>query len=94
MAEIPLGSKAQELFPESHTQYFPRDEPTRVIFDVNTDGSVTGLNFITTLSASANSRSLMPPKDFKRETRFAVSTLGRASSPGPSCHWYGQLSRL
>jgi CubicO group peptidase (beta-lactamase class C family) len=48
MAEIPLGSKAQELFPESDTQYFLRDDPTRVIFDVNTDGSVTGLEFITT----------------------------------------------
>jgi hypothetical protein len=48
MAEIPLGSKAQELFPESDNQYFLRDEPTRVIFDVNTDGSVTGLEFITT----------------------------------------------
>jgi CubicO group peptidase (beta-lactamase class C family) len=47
MAEIPLGSKAQELFPESDTQYFLRDAPTRVIFDVNTDGSVTGLEFIT-----------------------------------------------
>ena len=48
MAEIPLGSKAQELFPESDTQYFLRDAPTRVIFDVNADGSVTGLEFITT----------------------------------------------
>ena len=48
MAEIPLGSKAQELFPESDTQYFLRDAPTRVIFDVNTDERVTGLEFITT----------------------------------------------
>jgi hypothetical protein len=48
MAEIPLGSKAQELFPESETQYFLRDAPTRVIFDVNADGKVTGLEFITT----------------------------------------------
>jgi CubicO group peptidase (beta-lactamase class C family) len=48
MAEIPLGSKAQELLPESDTQYFLRDEPTSVIFDVNTGGSVTGLEFITT----------------------------------------------
>jgi CubicO group peptidase (beta-lactamase class C family) len=48
MAEIPLGSKAQELFPESDTQYFLRDAPTRVVFDVNKDGSVTGLEFITT----------------------------------------------
>src|SRR5581483_10078179 len=48
MAEIPLGSKAQELFPESDTQYFLRDAPTRVIFDVNSDGRVTGLEFITT----------------------------------------------
>ncbi|WP_263351301.1 serine hydrolase [Acidicapsa acidisoli] len=48
MAEIPLGSKAQELFPESNTQYFLRDAPTRVIFDVNTEGKVTGLEFITT----------------------------------------------
>jgi CubicO group peptidase (beta-lactamase class C family) len=47
MAEIPLGSKAQELFPESETQYFLRDDPTRVIFDVNPDGSVTGVEFIT-----------------------------------------------
>jgi len=48
MAEIPLGSKAQELFPESDTRYFLRDAPTRVIFDVNPKGSVTGLEFITT----------------------------------------------
>jgi hypothetical protein len=48
MAEIPLGSRSQELFPESDTQYFLRDEPTRVIFDVNTVGGVTGLEFITT----------------------------------------------
>ena len=48
MAEIPLGSKPQELFPESDTQYFLRDAPTRVIFDVKPDGSVTGLEFITT----------------------------------------------
>jgi CubicO group peptidase (beta-lactamase class C family) len=48
MAEIPLGSKAEELFPESETQYFLRDAPTRVVFDVNPDGSVTGLEFITT----------------------------------------------
>jgi hypothetical protein len=43
-----LDQKAQELFPESDTQYFLRDEPTRVIFDVNPNGSVTGLEFITT----------------------------------------------
>jgi len=48
IAEIPLGSKPQELFPESDTQYFLRDAPTRVIFDVKPDGSVTGLEFITT----------------------------------------------
>jgi hypothetical protein len=48
MAEIPLGSKAQELFPESDTQYFLRDDPTSVIFDVNPHGSVTGLEFVTT----------------------------------------------
>jgi hypothetical protein len=48
MAEIPIGSKAQELLPESDTQYFLRDDPTRVIFDVNPDGSVTRLEFITT----------------------------------------------
>jgi hypothetical protein len=42
------GSRPQELFPESDTQYFLRDAPTRVIFDVEPDGSVTGLEFITT----------------------------------------------
>jgi CubicO group peptidase (beta-lactamase class C family) len=47
MAEIPIGSEPQELFPESDTQYFLRDDPTSVIFDVNTDGKVTGLEFIT-----------------------------------------------
>jgi CubicO group peptidase (beta-lactamase class C family) len=52
MAEIPLGSKAQELFPESDTQYFLRDEPTRVVFDVNKDESATGLEFITTYGHS------------------------------------------
>ena len=35
------------MFPESDTQYFLRDEPTRVIFDVKQDGSVTGLEFVT-----------------------------------------------
>ena len=48
MAEIPLGSRPQELLPESDTQYFLRDAPTRVIFDLKPDGSVTGLEFITT----------------------------------------------
>ena len=48
MAEIPIGSKTQELFPESDTQYFLRDIGTRIIFDVKADGSVTGLEFITT----------------------------------------------
>ena len=48
MAEIPIGSKAQELLPESDTQYLLRDEPTRVVFDVNADGGVSGLEFITT----------------------------------------------
>lgn len=47
MAEIPIGSKTQELFPESDTQYFLRDIGTRIIFDVKADGSVTGLEFIT-----------------------------------------------
>ena len=42
MVEIPLGSKAQELFPESDTQYFLSDDPTSVIFDLNPDGSVAG----------------------------------------------------
>ena len=48
MAEIPLGSTPQELFPESDTQYFLRDAPTRIIFNVKPDGSATGLEFITT----------------------------------------------
>jgi len=48
MAEIPIGSKTQELFPESDAQYFLRDIGTRIIFDVKADGSVTGLEFITT----------------------------------------------
>jgi CubicO group peptidase (beta-lactamase class C family) len=47
MAEIPLGSRAQELLPESDTQYFLRDIGTRIVFDVKPDGSVTGLEFIT-----------------------------------------------
>jgi CubicO group peptidase (beta-lactamase class C family) len=47
MAEIPLGSMPQELLPESDTQYFLRDAPTRILFDVKPDGSATGLEFIT-----------------------------------------------
>jgi len=47
MAEIPIGSKPQELFAESDTQYFLRDAPTRILFDVKPDGSATGLDFVT-----------------------------------------------
>ena len=47
IAKIPLVSRAQEFFPGSEIQYFLRDDQTRVIFD-NADGSVTGLEVITT----------------------------------------------
>jgi CubicO group peptidase (beta-lactamase class C family) len=47
MAEIPLGSKAQELLPETDTQFFLRDAGTRIIFDVNAEGIATGLEFVT-----------------------------------------------
>jgi CubicO group peptidase (beta-lactamase class C family) len=47
IAEIPLGSRPQELFPESETEFFLLDIGTRIIFDVKADGSVTGLEFIT-----------------------------------------------
>ena len=46
MAEIPLGTRKQELLPESDTQYFLRDAPTRVIFDVNSDGKATGWSLL------------------------------------------------
>jgi CubicO group peptidase (beta-lactamase class C family) len=49
MAEIPLGTKQQELLPESDTQYFLRDGPTRIIFDVNSNGQATGVEFITSM---------------------------------------------
>lgn len=49
MAEIPLGTRKQELLPESATQYFLRDEPTRIVFDVDSNGKATGLEFITTM---------------------------------------------
>jgi hypothetical protein len=49
MAEIPLGTRKQELLPESDTQYFLRDGPTRVIFDMNSDGKATGLEFVTSM---------------------------------------------
>jgi CubicO group peptidase (beta-lactamase class C family) len=49
MAEIPLGTRKQELLPESDTQYFLRDGPTRLIFDMNSDGKATGLEFVTSM---------------------------------------------
>jgi hypothetical protein len=49
MAEVPIGTRKQELLPESATQYFLRDEPTRIVFDVDSNGRATGLEFITTM---------------------------------------------
>jgi hypothetical protein len=47
MAEIPLGSPGEELLPESETRFFLRDAPTTLVFDQNTSGETTGLEFIT-----------------------------------------------
>lgn len=49
MAEIPLGTRKQKLYPESETQYFLRDAPTTILFDLNAQGKATGLEFITTM---------------------------------------------
>jgi CubicO group peptidase (beta-lactamase class C family) len=49
MAEIPLGTKEQELLPESNTQYFLRDGPTRILFDLDSHGRATGVEFITSM---------------------------------------------
>ena len=49
VAEIPLGTRKQKLFPESTTQYFLRDVPTTIVFDLDSKGKATGLEFITTV---------------------------------------------
>ena len=49
MAEIPLGTRKQKLYPESETRYFLRDAPTTILFDLNAEGEATGLEFITTI---------------------------------------------
>ena len=49
MAQIPQGTKEQKLYPESEIRYFLRDSPTILVFDLNADGKVTGLEFITSV---------------------------------------------
>jgi CubicO group peptidase (beta-lactamase class C family) len=49
MAEIPIGTRKQKLYPESETRYFLRDAPTTILFDLNPEGKATGLEFITTI---------------------------------------------
>jgi CubicO group peptidase (beta-lactamase class C family) len=49
MAEVPIGTRKQKLFPESATRYFLRDVPTTIVFDLNNEMKATGLEFITTV---------------------------------------------
>jgi len=48
-SRVSHGTRRQELLPESATQYFLRDEPRRIVFNVDSNGKAIGLEFITTM---------------------------------------------
>jgi CubicO group peptidase (beta-lactamase class C family) len=50
MAEIPIGTQKQVLYPESPVQYFLRDIATTIVFKVNSNGRPNGLEFITPIA--------------------------------------------
>lgn len=50
MAEVPIGTQKQVLYPESRVQYFLRDVATTVIFKINPNGRPRGLEFITPIT--------------------------------------------
>jgi CubicO group peptidase (beta-lactamase class C family) len=49
MAEIPLGTERQQVFPEAQDQFFLQDAPTTLKFDLNDKGECTGVEFITSI---------------------------------------------
>ncbi len=53
MAEIPLGTQKQQLYPETPTQFFILDSPTTLVFDQDDSGKTTGIEFITTMFIGA-----------------------------------------
>jgi CubicO group peptidase (beta-lactamase class C family) len=55
-AEIPIGSRPVEIFPESNVRYFLRDFPTTLVFDLGPTGKATGVEFITTVVRRHQSR--------------------------------------
>jgi CubicO group peptidase (beta-lactamase class C family) len=52
MAEIPVGTRKQVLYPESAVRYFLRDTATTITFDLDSTGRPTGLDFVTPIGHS------------------------------------------
>ena len=50
MAEIPIGSHPQRLYPESETRFFVLDGPQELLFDRDPQGNTTKVEFITTIA--------------------------------------------
>jgi len=50
MAEIPVGSRPQRLYPESQTRFFVLDGPQELLFDRDQQGNTTKVEFITTIT--------------------------------------------
>ncbi len=50
IAEIPMGSRPQRLYPESQTHFFVLDGPQELTFDRDKQGDVTGVVFSTTIA--------------------------------------------
>lgn len=50
VAEIPIGSSPQRLYPESQTRFFVLNGPQELIFDRDEQGSVTKVEFVTPIT--------------------------------------------
>jgi CubicO group peptidase (beta-lactamase class C family) len=61
MAEIPVGSRPQRLYPESETRFFVLDGPQELSFDRDKQGDVTDVVFSTTIAHRVLKKS-GPPK--------------------------------
>jgi CubicO group peptidase (beta-lactamase class C family) len=60
MAEIPIGSHPQRLYPASQTRFFVLDGPQELSFDRDQQGDVTGVEFSTTITHVALKKSGSP----------------------------------
>lgn len=60
MAEIPIGSIPQRLYPESQTRFFVLDGPQELSFDRDKQGNVTDVVFSTTIAHRVLKKSGLP----------------------------------